>query len=203
MWLYELTRQLRPFWSLYWSFDLVGAVDAIPRTGPALVAANHSSFLDPWMLGIPFPRNVRQLINRDWYERSTSWRLFFEANGTIPLEPSAPGVVVDSVLRAFDRGDLVGIFPEGRISRDGRLQRFRSGVAFLSARTGAPVLPVGIRGAHASMPRTKRWPRPESIEIHVGRPRAFEGSLDDRDSIRSFRDGLRGDIARLAGLDEP
>jgi len=202
MWLYELTRRLRPLWSLYWTFEVVGEVGAVPRVGPALVAANHSSFLDPWMLGVPFPRNIRQLINRRWYERSALWRAAFDANGTVPVEPNDPERTLAAVSAAFERGDLVGIFPEGKISDDGRVRRFRSGVAYIAARTGVPVIPVGIRGARESLPRERRWPRRGRIEIHVGAPLRFAGDPEDVRALARFRDRVRDEVVRLCGQAE-
>ena len=200
MWLSEMTRGFRPVFDLYFSFDVRGERH-VPRQGPGIIAANHSSFIDPWVLAIPFPRNIRQIINRGWYERSPLWTWFFDSNGTVPLEPSSTDGTFQVVERVLRDDELIGIFPEGRISDDGRLARFRPGVAFLAARTGVPVVPVGIRGAFESLPRGRKWPRRRTIGIHIGEPLTFGPERDpgDRRALFRFRDEVREAIATLCG----
>jgi len=204
MWLYWLTyiggQALRPYWRL----SLVGDTRGIPRTGPLLLACNHASFLDPWLLGFTFPRGIRFLISRQWYFRSGPWNFVFRANGTIPVGES-PSRTLDAVCEALGRGETVGVFPEGRISRDGRIQPFRAGLAHIAARTGSPVLPLGIRGNFRSMPRDRRWPSPSTIKVHVGTPVTFPGAPvarpPGRETSESFQAEIVRQVCRLAGQD--
>jgi 1-acyl-sn-glycerol-3-phosphate acyltransferase len=204
MWLYWVTyfagQALRPYWRL----SLVGDKRAIPRTGPLLLASNHASYLDPWLLGFAFPRAIRFLIAREWYFRSRSWNLVFRANGTIPVGDS-PSRTLDAVCDALGRGETVAIFPEGRISHDGRIQPFRAGLAHIAARTGSPVLPLGIRGNFRSMPRHRRWPSPSTIKVHVGSPITFPGApvagLPARETSESFQAEIVRRVCLLAGQD--
>lgn len=200
MWLSEMTRRFRPVFDLYFTFEVHGARH-VPRNGPGFVAANHSSFMDPWVLQIPFPRNIRQIINRGWYERSPVWRWFFDSNGTVPLEPGSTDGTFEAIEHVLRHDELVGIFPEGRISDDGRLGRFKPGIAFLAARTGVPVVPVGIRGAFDLLPRGQKWPRRGTIGIHVGQPLTYgpDRDPDDRRALLRFRDEVRRSIAALCG----
>ena len=85
MWLYRVNRFVGPVVGRYWRLGLAGAVDAIPHSGPLLLASNHTSYLDPWLLGMPFPRPVRFLIVSRWYHRSPLWSAFFRAYGTLPV----------------------------------------------------------------------------------------------------------------------
>ncbi len=206
MWLYRLTRPVgNVFARPYWRLGIRGAVEAIPPEGPLVVASNHASFLDPWLLGLAFPRGVRYLINRDWYDRSALWRAFFRANGTIPVASRDPEATIAVVCEALARGQVVGIFPEGAISRDGRMRRFRPGVCAIAARSGAPVLPVGLRGNFAALPRHARVPRPSRVTVWVGAPLRFPGAPVrgpiPREAAARFLGQLRGEIARLAGQD--
>ncbi len=205
MWLYRLAQGLRPVLRLYWDLRLEGAVDALPREGPLIVVANHSSFLDPWLLGAVFPRPLHYLITREWYDRSPLWRAFFRAWGVIPVQRD-PQATVDEVARVVERGEVVGVFPEGRISHDGRMQRFRSGVVYLAARTGAPVLPVGLAGPYEILPRHRRWPRRGRVVARVGLPLRFAGSPEARPSrqaVRAFREALFRAVASLADAPAP
>jgi 1-acyl-sn-glycerol-3-phosphate acyltransferase len=203
MWLYHLTRASRPLFGLVWRMELTGALDSIPRTGPAIVVANHSSFVDPWILGpFLFPRPVHFLITRLWYDKSPLWNFVFRSYRTIPMESHA-GATLDASLAALAEGRIIGIFPEGRISYDGRVKRFRTGVCYLAAKSGAPVIPVGIRGAFESLPRSRRLPRRGRVRVEVGRPLRFPDSPRDdpppRSDVREFRDRLFAEVCRLAG----
>jgi 1-acyl-sn-glycerol-3-phosphate acyltransferase len=184
---------------------LTGEVESIPKTGPAIVAANHSSFVDPWILGpFLFPRRIRFLITRLWYDKSPVWNFVFRSYDTLPMERHA-GATLEVARAALDAGDVVGIFPEGRISYDGRIRRFRSGVCHLAARTGAPVIPIGIRGAFESLPRDRRLPKRGTVTVRVGLPLRYPGSPRDdisKQTLREFRDTLFAEVCRLAGQED-
>jgi len=173
MWLYRLNFDLLGgVFARYWRLRLRGAVDRVPVHGPVLVTSNHESFLDPWLISMVFPRRVRYLITSTWYYRSPVWEAFFRAYGGIPVA-DVPSATIDAVHDRIVAGDVVGVFPEGKISHDGRIQPFKSGVARIASRTGAPVVPLGIRGSFESIPRTRRIPRPTRVEIHVGEPMTY------------------------------
>jgi 1-acyl-sn-glycerol-3-phosphate acyltransferase len=202
-WLYHVTRASRPLFGLCWRMRLSGEVDSIPKTGPAIVAANHSSFVDPWFLGpFLFPRRIRFLITRLWYDKSPVWNFVFRSYDTIPMERHA-GATLEVARAALEAGNVVGIFPEGKISHDGRIQRFRSGVCYLAARTGAPVIPIGIEGAYESLPRDRKLPKRGNVTARVGLPLKFPNSPRDgkipKEIVREFRDSLFAEICRLAG----
>lgn len=204
-WLYQFWPGLRPLFNLYWRLRLEGETGAIPSKGPLIVVANHASFLDPWLLAIVFPRDVRFLVTRNWYYKNRRWERFFAAQGCLPVLET-PEATLGLVCGAMRRGDVVGIFPEGRISVDGRMRRFRAGIGYFAARSGAPVLPVGIRGAFEILPRDRRWPRPGRVTFRVGRPLVFPGSpVTQAPSIRdigAFRDRLAARVAELSGQAE-
>lgn len=202
MWLYWATylvgQALRPYWRL----ATVGDLRAIPREGPLIVASNHASYLDPWLIGFCFPRGVRFLISRDWYFRSKTWNAAFRTNGTIPVAAS-PSQTIEAVCSALNQGAVVGIFPEGRISPDGRVQPFHAGLARIAAVSGAPVLPLGIRGNHRSLPLHRRWPRPNTIRVHVGSPIVFPGGPiagpPKREASEAFQLEVLRQVCSLAG----
>jgi 1-acyl-sn-glycerol-3-phosphate acyltransferase len=179
---------------------------AVPSKGPAIVVANHACFLDPWLFGVvTFPRVIHFLINHDWYNKSAPWRAFFDGHGVIPIEPKDPALTVEKVCNALGEGKVVGVFPEGRISYDGRIRRFRSGVARIAAVSGAPVIPVGVHGAYESLPRTKKFPRPRKVTVRVGAPLRYPGSPCQDPSLSDlmkFRDRTFCEVCRLSGQEE-
>lgn len=176
-----------------------------PRRGPAIVVANHSCFLDPWFVAAVVPRPVQNLITRKWYDRSRLWRFLFSGWGTIPVQDGDANATIDGILAALRRGNMVGIFPEGRISADGQMTSFRSGVAWMAARSGAPAIPIGIRGAYECLPRHVRFfTKVPRVRIHVGSPRYFPGAENgpvdpQRRDIVDFTRALEDEVRRLAG----
>jgi 1-acyl-sn-glycerol-3-phosphate acyltransferase len=198
VWLYHVNhwggQVLRPYWRL----GLDGATREIPRRGPLIIASNHQSFLDPWFIGIAFPRPIRYLMTSAWYDRSAAWRAVFRAFGTEPVRDGA-GRTIEAVCRILERGEVVGVFPEGRVSDDGSLRPFRRGIALMAARSQAPVLPVAIRGSYDALPRHARIPRPRRVRVRLGRtmrPPTTERSPTP-ESATQFVTDLRDEIERL------
>ena len=133
--------------------------------------------------------------------------MFFDANGTVPTSTKDPEGTFEAVRSALDRGRTVCVFPEGRISKDGRMRRFRSGIAWIAARTGAPVVPVGVRGAFESISRDRRWPKRCEVSLHIGKVRRFpelpDGQEPSMQDLLKFRDELHADVLQLAGQGPP
>jgi 1-acyl-sn-glycerol-3-phosphate acyltransferase len=203
MWLYRLNRVVGPVLGLYWRLGLRGAVDAIPSTGPLIVASNHASYLDPWLIGMAFPRPIRYLVTHHWFYKSPTWSAVFRAYGTEPVRADDPLATVEAVCRILSRGEAAGIFPEGRVSRDGSLQPFRSGLSWMAARSGAPVVPVGIRGSFESLPKGRHLPKPVNVTVHVGRPLVHPGApcrdFPPPEASRAFQTRIFREIGILAG----
>ncbi len=207
MWLYRVNKMagqlLRPYWRLHLDFT----AGTIPLSGPLIVAANHQSFLDPWFLGFVFPRPVRYLMTHHWYYRSPLWTRAFSALGTCPVASGSPRDTVSAVLRLLGEDQVVGIFPEGRIAADGRLQRFQPGLSWVAALSGAPVLPVGIHGAFNALPRHRRVPRPARVTIAVGETCVFPGSphatRPPRGIAQRFMEQVQSQVAHLSGESVP
>jgi 1-acyl-sn-glycerol-3-phosphate acyltransferase len=208
MWLYRMTGILGPLLARpYWRVGMTGSVEMIPSKGSLLLVSNHASFLDPWFIGFAFPRPVRYLINREWYDRSPLWRSFLRAYGAVPVVPKDPDATFAMVCEVLAAGDVVGIFPEGAISPDGHLRRFRSGVSVIAAKSGAPVLPVGLRGNFDALPRHRWVPLPRRVTLHVGNPVHFPGApvqgAVSREAAIRFRGHLFQEVSRLSGQHEP
>ena len=202
MWLYRILYPSSVL-GIYWRLRLTGAVDKIPREGPLIVASNHTSFLDPWLLPVVFPRPIHWLITDKWYYKSKLWKLYFDAFGTVPLRSRDPRGTIEAVREMLAQGKVCGIFPEGRISYDGRIQRFQSGVSRIAGVSGAPILPVGVRGSFESLPRTRRIPRPSRITFHVGEPLVFPGSPHvELPDFRDFQQEVFEQVCKLAGQED-
>ena len=162
----------------------------IPVTGPAIVAANHNSTLDPLAVGIGSRRRlVRFLIARETYELPIL-KHFFSALGFIPVDSSAPQATgIDAAMQQLKQGHVVGIFPEGAIGDGKRLRKGHNDAAILALTTGAPVIPVYISGTHPHESCKRDLLRPAKVRVFYGAPLTFNGLA-----------GQRADSAVLVGV---
>ena len=122
--------------------------------GPAVLVCNHVSFADALIVGAAFRRPVRFVMDHRIYKRP-ALRWFFDAVGVIPIaqakeDPELLAQAYDRVAATLRRGELVCIFPEGMITHDGELNRFRDGIARIVDRTPVPVVPLALRGMWGS-----------------------------------------------------
>ncbi len=138
-----------------WVFRLLGlrvrvdGLEHVPRTGPAVLAANHVSFLDFLLLGLVGEerggRRVRFLARHDlWRVRPVGWLM--DRMGHIPVDREAPAHAYLLARDALRRGELVGIFPEAGVSRSFTVRALAPGAAALAHETGAPLVPVALWG---------------------------------------------------------
>jgi 1-acyl-sn-glycerol-3-phosphate acyltransferase len=152
-----------------------GDLDAVPREGPIIVAANHASNLDPVVLGshlLPrLGRRLQWLGKRELFDWPiVGWMA--RHGGVHAVDRSTADVEAYRLAkRILDEGHALFVFPEGTRSRDGTLQPARDGVAVLALRTGAPIVPVGIAGSYERWPRGQRIPHPGGhVTVRVGTP---------------------------------
>src|ERR687885_597239 len=145
--------------------------DNVPRRGPVILAANHRSFLDPFIIGVCLRRPVYFVAKQELFaKRWQAWLL--NALGAFPIrrgESDEESVATAEAILA--RGDAVVIFPEGTRIRRGSLGRPKRGVGRLALETGAPVVPVAVTGTE----RARRgWRvRPVKVCLRFGRPLTF------------------------------
>lgn len=183
----------------------VRGVDDIPRTGGVILAANHVSFVDSLFMPLMCPRDVVFLGKADYFE---SWRTrwFFEGAGVIPVRReggSAGEAAILAGIRALQAGKVVGIYPEGTRSPDGRLYRGKTGVARMAVEARVPVIPVGISGTEEIMPLDAKLPRLRGTPtVEFGKPLVFDRYYDrprDRFVLRSVTDEIMYEVMMLTG----
>lgn len=122
----------------------------LPETGPALVVSNHYTGLDAMLMIAASPRPLRFIIAREQYERP-GLRPLFKAVGCIPVDRSArPETALRAALRELENGEVIALFPDGRIHLEGDPpRRLKGGVAWLARRTGCPIVPLRVTGTRA------------------------------------------------------
>jgi len=147
----------------------VEGAERLPPSGPAIVVAAHRSWLDPACVGGACRRPVRFLIMESVY--ANRWaRWFYRAMGTIPVGAGAASSAsaLRGALRALARGEVVGVFPEGRVWPAESPGPVQPGAALLALRTGAPVVPLVICGSARAWPHGRRYPGPAAVRVRVG-----------------------------------
>ncbi len=159
----------------------VEGLENLPREGALILVANHSSYFDPLVLGVAITRRINWMVMKAYYDL---WllRWFFKLSYAFRVDVDRPDIsAIKHAFRVLKAGGIVGIFPEGSRSFDGRLKEGKTGAALLSLKSGTPILPVAIKGAFEAYPPKAIWPRVHPITIRIGRLLTFEGI--DRRSI--------------------
>jgi 1-acyl-sn-glycerol-3-phosphate acyltransferase len=180
----------------------------VPRSGPVILAANHLSFVDSFLIPLMTPRRVSFLAKQEYFRvggpKQWAIRTFLTGIDAIPVPRGgyrAAHASLEAALRVLEEGGAFGIHPEGSRSRDGRLYRGRTGVAWLAIRSGAPVVPVAIHGTERVQPVGARLPRPGKVVIRFGEPLHFPPPPDGRQGTarRAATDDIMTAIAELSG----
>ncbi len=206
---YRIVRLLFMVLLKAWCRMSVRGVDHIPASGPVIVASNHLSFLDSVVIPLGVPRRVRFLAKSDYFTGtglSGAWnRFFFTAVGAVPVPRGSHADAQAALHLATDvlrEGDAFGIYPEGTRSRDGRLYRGRTGVAWLALETGAPIVPVAVHGTDRVQPVDARFPRPYKITVEYGEPIGVDAVADLSSAgqkRRRLTDLVMEEVARMSG----
>jgi 1-acyl-sn-glycerol-3-phosphate acyltransferase len=200
----RVRRLVRPIALRLWKFDLQG-FDRLPADGPAILCANHVSFLDSAFLMLHMPRNI-SFVGKAEYMDSWKTKYLFPWMGMIPIDRGGGDksqAALDTAERVLRRGELFGIFPEGTRSRDGKLHKGRTGAARLALKVGCPIIPVGVLGTREIQPPDAKVPKlRRACTIKIGRPIDVERYRERDDAhmmLRQITDELMFEIRELTG----
>ena len=202
---YALARLLvRPWYRALWRVRVEGG-EKLPRTGPAIIAANHVSFFDSVVL-IMAVRRTMSFVGKVEYLDSWKTRHLLPALGMIPVDRSDGRRAIVALKQAagiLGAGEMFAIYPEGTRSRDGKLHAGHTGAAYLSIATGARIVPTGIVGTDRIQPPGARLPRPfRPVVVRFGTaidPTAYAGG--HRRCRRLITDDVMTAIQSLSGQD--
>jgi len=203
--LYPVARAIvRPTMRALWRINVTG-LHHVPAEGPAIFCPNHISFIDSLVLPCVLPRQI-SYVGKSEYMDSWKTRYLFPAIGMIPIDRgggSASERALDTAARILERGELFGIYPEGTRSRDLKLHKGRTGAARLALRTGAPIIPVGLKGTDRMQPAGAPLPKPfVSCQVNIGQPidvSRYRERADDRLVLRQLIDEVMYEIRKLSG----
>ena len=199
---------LTPFLRLFFRPWVEGA-EHLPEHGAAILASNHLSFSDSIFLPLVVPRRITFLAKADYFTgkglKGKLTKGFFHGVGQVPVDRTG-GVASDAALttavRILHKGNLLGLYPEGTRSPDGRLYRGKTGVARMALEAGVPVIPVAMINTDVVQPTGKKIPRIGRVGVRVGKPLDFSryaGMEDDRFVLRSITDEIMYELMLLSG----
>jgi 1-acyl-sn-glycerol-3-phosphate acyltransferase len=200
---------LGPWLKVIWRPRVEG-LENIPETGGAILASNHLSFCDSFFLPVVVKRRVTFLAKAEYFTtpglKGRLSRVFFSAIGQVPIDrddaDAAKGALTAGV-RMLSQGALLGIYPEGTRSPDGRLYKGKTGVARMALEARVPVIPVAMIDTEKTMPTGRKLPhlRPRP-GVRFGKPLDFsryEGLAGDRFVERSMTDEILYELMQLSG----
>jgi 1-acyl-sn-glycerol-3-phosphate acyltransferase len=166
-------RLCRCFYQFYCHWQTEGA-HHVPTSCPAILAANHASFLDPPLVGAALPRAISYLARENLF-RFPVFGSLLRAWDVVPVDREGGSPAgLKAILDRLAENRAVVLFPEGTRSRDGQLQPARSGIGLLVIKSTAPVVPILIRGTFEAYSRGMLFPRPRPVSIRFGAPLNFD-----------------------------
>jgi 1-acyl-sn-glycerol-3-phosphate acyltransferase len=181
----------------------------VPKAGAAILASNHLSVIDSVLLPLLLDRPVSFLAKAEYFTgrglKGWATRWFMKGTGQIALDRSggpASEAALNTALQVIGRGDLLGIYPEGTRSPDGRLYRGRTGIARMALEAKVPVIPVVMVDTGEMMPIGRTIPKVMRAGIVIGEPLDFSryaGMESDRYVLRSVTDEIMVALQRLGG----
>jgi 1-acyl-sn-glycerol-3-phosphate acyltransferase len=192
-----------------WCRPTIEGAENIPEHGGALVASNHLAVVDSFFLPLLVPRRIFFMAKREYFTQPgfVGWckKQFFTAVGQVPVDRgsgSAARAALDTCNRLLGEERLVGIYPEGTRSPDGRLFKGKTGVARMALESEVPVIPVAMFGTDKVNPIGSRVWRPHKVRIKIGEPIDFSryyGMASDRFIQRSMTDEIMYALMELSG----
>ena len=187
----------------------IEGLEYVPQSGPAILASNHLAVMDSFYLPLVERRRITFLAKSEYFTGTgfKGWlsRWFFTAVGQVPIDRSsadAAQAALDTAKRVLDEGKLLGMYPEGTRSPDGRLYKGKTGLARLALETGVPVIPVAMIGTNKVNPPGTSMLRFSKVTVRFGKPMdfsRFEGLAGNRFIERAVIDEV---IYELMGLSD-
>jgi 1-acyl-sn-glycerol-3-phosphate acyltransferase len=187
----------------------VEGLEYVPGTGPAILASNHLAVADSFYLPLVVRRRITFLAKAEYFTgkgikgRLLAW--FYTVAGQVPIDRTnadAAQAALDTAERLLKDGKLLGMYPEGTRSPDGRLYKGKSGLARLALETGVPVIPVAMVGTDVvNPPGSKMW-RFGRVEVRFGKPMdfsRFDGMAGNRFIERAVIDEVMYELMKLSG----
>src|SRR5882724_2426753 len=178
----------------------------VPRTGAVILASNHSSFLDPPLVGSGLPRAINYLARESLF-RFPVFGAILRSWNAVPVDREGGGARgLKTILDRLLGGAGIILFPEGTRSPDGKLQPAQAGIGLVVAKSDAPVVPVRVFGTFEADGRNHKFPHPKKVAVKYGEPMRFEklraeakicGKARLKEIYHEIADAIMAAIAKL------
>ncbi|BBX59292.1 1-acyl-sn-glycerol-3-phosphate acyltransferase [Mycobacterium shottsii] len=197
-----------------WLFTLLGrpkveGLEHIPSSGPAILASNHLAVADSFYLPLVVRRRITFLAKAEYFTGTgvKGWinRWFYSVSGQVPIDRTnsdAAQAALETAAGLLRQGKLLGMYPEGTRSPDGRLYKGKTGLARLALHTGVPVIPVAMIGTNVVNPPGRKMLRFGRVIVRLGKPMdfsRFEGLAGNRFIERAVTDEVMYELMGLSG----
>ena len=180
----------------------------VPKEGPAILASNHLSYSDWLFMPLTLTRRVTFVAKAEYFTSPgiKGWfqKKFFTGAGQVPIDRSSASAAEDAIqtgLRILQEGKLLGIYPEGTRSHDGRLYKGKVGVAVMALKAKVPVIPCAMIGTFEAQPPGKVVPNLHPVVIRFGKPLDFSryaGMENEKAVLRAITDEIMYAILTLS-----
>ncbi|MFJ8808410.1 lysophospholipid acyltransferase family protein [Streptomyces sp. NPDC102490] len=187
----------------------IEGLDQVPDAGAAIIAGNHLSFSDHFLMPAVLKRRITFLAKAEYFTgpglKGRLTAFFFRSAGQIPVDRSgkeAGQAAIREGLGVLAKGELLGIYPEGTRSHDGRLYKGKVGVAVMALRAGVPVVPCAMIGTFEAQPPGRKIPKLHPVVIRFGEPLDFSryaGMEGEKAVLRAVTDEIIYAILALSG----
>jgi 1-acyl-sn-glycerol-3-phosphate acyltransferase len=185
----------------------VEGLENVPAKGGAVLAGNHLSVADEYIMGAVVPRHIAFWAKAEYFNGTGlggfAMKTLMRGLGAIEVNREggrAALTALDAAIPALRGGELVGVYPEGTRSPDGRLYRGRTGAARLALLAGVPIIPIGVIGTERVQPIGRKIPKlGAKVTIRFGKPMDFTGATMDSATLRAITDELMVTIQGLTG----
>ncbi|WP_121750317.1 lysophospholipid acyltransferase family protein [Streptomyces sp. E2N166] len=187
----------------------IEGLDHVPASGAAIVAGNHLSFSDHFLMPAVLRRRITFLAKAEYFTgpglKGRLTAFFFRSAGQIPVDRTgkeAGQAAIREGLGVLGKDELLGIYPEGTRSHDGRLYKGKVGVAVMALRAGVPVVPCAMIGTFEAQPPGRKIPRLHPVVIRFGEPLDFSryaGLEREKAVLRAVTDEIMYAVLTLSG----
>lgn len=196
-------RIIPPIVKFFWAKEIKG-LQNIPKKGQFIIAANHVSYMDHFMMSLLIPhlnRKIHFLAKKEHFEGffKRAWHTYA---GAIPVDREKGGKeTLKWAIKALKEGKIIGVHPEGTRSPTGKLMKGKTGVARLVLKSKAPVIPVGLIGTFEILPKGKYIPTFKKATMNLGKPMHFSEHYNkkiNKKTLNEVTTKIMKEIARLS-----
>ena len=196
-------------WLRVYNRPFTKGLEKLPKEGEGLLASNHLAVMDSFYLPLVSKRQLTFLAKKEYFTTpglvGGIQKFFFTSVGQVPIDrqdKESQNAALATALKVLERGDLLGMYPEGTRSPDGRLYRGKTGLARIALESGVKVYPVAMINTNKANPIGTWIPRPARCGVYVGDPidpEDFRDAGDDYAQARALTDAIMEALHELSG----